>query len=60
MIFLGLFFLEKAYAYLDPGSGSYVFQLIIGILFGALFAIKIFWTKIKFFLKNLLLKFKRK
>ena len=42
-----------AYAYLDPGTGSYILQLIIGILFGLLFAVKMFWGKIKIFLKNI-------
>ena len=44
---------QKAYAYLDPGTGSFIFQLIIAALIGGLFAIKLFWTKIALFLKNL-------
>ena len=48
-----LIFSQSAYAYIDPGYGSYIFQLAMGILFGALFAIKLFWNKIKGFLKNL-------
>lgn len=43
----------KAYAYLDPGTGSYIFQLIIAVFIGGLFAAKLFWNKIKIFLKNL-------
>ena len=43
----------KAYAYLDPGTGSYIFQLIIAALLGGLFAGKLFWNKIKISLKNL-------
>ena len=39
-----------AYAYLDPGTGSYVFQVLVGTLFGAMFAIKMFWVRIKGFL----------
>lgn len=40
------------YAYLDPGTGSYFFQLIIAALLGGLFAIKLFWNSIKaFFVK---------
>jgi hypothetical protein len=31
----------------DPGTGSYLLQLLIGALLGALFAIKVFWRKIK-------------
>lgn len=41
---------KNAYAYLDPGTGSYILQMIIGALIGALFAIKIYWRRIiKFF-----------
>ena len=48
-----LIFPLKAYAYLDPGTGSYIFQLIIAAFVGGLFAVKLFWNKIKIFLKNL-------
>lgn len=58
--FLGLFFVNKAYAYLDPGSGSHMLQIITGILFGVIFALKIFWAKIKMALKNFLLKCKKR
>jgi hypothetical protein len=51
-------FTQKAYAYLDPGTGSYFFQLVIGALIGGLFAVKLFWNKIIFFFKNLFLKIK--
>lgn len=56
VVVLALFYLifpQKAYAYLDPGTGSYILQLIIAALIGGLFAVKIFWNKIKIFLKNL-------
>ena len=59
---LGLFlfsFPHKAYAYLDPGTGSYILQLVLGFLLGGVFAIKIFWTKIKTFLKKLVFKKKK-
>lgn len=34
-------------AYLDPGSGSFLIQLLIGALVGAGFIIKAYWRKIK-------------
>ena len=37
-----------AHAYVDPGTGSYVFQLIIGAVLGAGVAIKMFWRRIWF------------
>lgn len=44
---------ENAFAYLDPGSGSYFFQMMLAALFGMLFTIKIYWRKIKSFFINL-------
>lgn len=41
------------YAYLDPGTGSYIFQLIIGFVLAGLFAIKAFWKNIKSVFANL-------
>lgn len=38
-----------AYAYLDPGTGSYIFQLLIAGLAGSLFLIKVYWKKIAAF-----------
>jgi len=44
---------KHAYAYLDPGSGSYIFQLLIASLLGAVFAMKMFWRNIRSFLARL-------
>lgn len=33
-------------AYLDPGSGSYLIQLLIAALLGGAFVIKAFWRQI--------------
>lgn len=46
-------FPSASYAYLDPGTGSYVFQIIVGIALGAAFAIKAFWVRIKMFFTDL-------
>ena len=35
--------------YIDPGSGSYLVQVIIAALFGAAFWIKMSWQRIKAF-----------
>ena len=43
-----------AHAYLDPGTGSYIVQLLIGGLLGGLFAIGLFWKKSLAFIKRLL------
>ncbi|MFC1656883.1 hypothetical protein ACFL14_02920 [Patescibacteria group bacterium] len=49
----------KAYAYLDPGTGSYIVQILLAGLFGVLFAIKLFWTNIKLFFMKLFGKTKK-
>ena len=33
-------------AYLDPGSGSYLLQLLIAGLLGSLFVIRTYWSRI--------------
>ncbi|MBL7196603.1 MAG: hypothetical protein ISS47_00735 [Candidatus Omnitrophica bacterium] len=59
VIFFNLIFPGKAHAYLDPGSSSFILQLIIGVLVGAICMVKLFWTKIKLFFKNLFSKKKQ-
>lgn len=44
-----LLFSGRADAYIDPGSGSYMLQLIAASFFAVLFALKIFWRNIKVF-----------
>ena len=41
-------------AYLDPGSGSYLLQLLLAGLLGSLFVVKASWGKIKGFFQRLL------
>ena len=41
-----LFNLAKPSAYLDPGSGSIILQLLIAVLLGGGILIKSFWGKI--------------
>ena len=38
---------RTAHAYLDPGTGSYVLQLVIALLLGASFGIKIYWRRLR-------------
>jgi len=52
VVLLLLIFTRDAHAYIDPGTGSYILQLIIAGLVGALFAVKIYWRKIKAFFSN--------
>ncbi|MBA4391875.1 MAG: hypothetical protein C0399_13200 [Syntrophus sp. (in: bacteria)] len=52
IVTLQIVFSQNAYAYLDPGTGSYIFQVLIAVVIGGLFAIKMFWQKIKVFFSN--------
>ena len=36
-----------AQAYLDPGTGSMVLQLILGGVAGAMVVLKLYWTRLK-------------
>ncbi len=46
VIALSLLWIPVANAYIDPGSGSFVFQSLIGALLAVGFAIKVFWKRI--------------
>ena len=35
-----------AHAYVDPGTGSFIFQAVIGGVLAAVVAVKVFWKKI--------------
>jgi len=41
------FSFPDAFAYIDPGSGSVIIQMVIGALVGVGIAVKVFWFRIK-------------
>ncbi len=46
-------FSQPAYAYLDPGTGSMIIQIVIGSFIAAAAAGRFYWSKIKeFFSKS--------
>jgi len=45
-VLASLVLVREAHAYLDPGTGSYILQILIAGLFGALFMLKVFWGRI--------------
>lgn len=55
-VILLLWSIQDAYAYIDPGTGSYIIQMMIGGLLGAAFALKIYWKKVKAYFSNLISK----
>lgn len=46
--------LGNAHAYIDAGSGSILFQVLIGLVLGAVMTLKLWWTKFKIFILGLL------
>lgn len=42
-----LFFPVYSYGYIDPGTGSYVFQVIVAAFVAVSFAVKVYWRKIR-------------
>lgn len=56
VIFLFLFITATAgpvHAYLDPGTGSYITQLLIGLLLGSAYLGRVYWRKIKTYITSL-------
>jgi hypothetical protein len=53
LVLLSLTLTDNVYAYLDPGTGSYFLQLTLAALLGSLYAIKVYWKKIRSFFKNI-------
>jgi len=43
---------RNAFAYLDPGTGSFIFQVLVAAFIGGLFTIKSYCQKIKDFFIN--------
>lgn len=48
-----------ASAYLDPGTGSYIIQILIGFLVGGLYMAKVYWAQLKTFITTLVDKKKK-
>lgn len=45
---IGLFVLpQSVHAYLDPGNGSYLLQMGIGMVLGLLVSLRVFWGEVR-------------
>ncbi|MCF8063124.1 MAG: hypothetical protein K9M82_11445 [Deltaproteobacteria bacterium] len=52
-VFTGSFlFVRNAYAYLDPGSGSMLLQILLGGVAGVAVIGKLYWSRIKEFFQS--------
>jgi hypothetical protein len=52
IVLLSILFPENVHAYLDPGTGSYVLQIILAFVIGGLYTFKLYWVRIKAYLKR--------
>lgn len=41
------------HAYIDPGTGSYVLQLLVAGILGSLYALKVYWRSLRHFFGSL-------
>ena len=48
-----IIFPTKAFAYLDPGTGSIILQAILGFIAATIASISIYWTKFKSLISKL-------
>ena len=46
MLLLLVLFEHPAQAYIDPGSASYLFQLVAGVLLGGVFLLRTYWSRV--------------
>jgi hypothetical protein len=46
VLLLLMLFERPAHAYIDPGSASYVFQILAGALLGGVFLLRTYWTRV--------------
>jgi hypothetical protein len=49
LLYFGVVAAPSAQAYIDPGSGSFIFQVLIGGLLAGAVAVKHFWKRITSF-----------
>ena len=47
--FIAIVSSKEAFAYLDPGSGSYMIQILIGLFLGGFFTLKLYWRRLRAF-----------
>jgi hypothetical protein len=51
-LLVGLLFPRDAFAYLDPGSGSLVFQTIVAGIAGVAYGVRVYWSRISGWFKR--------
>ncbi len=56
IIVMGLVLPTNSYAYLDPGTGAFILQILIAAFIAISLTIKAFWLRIKAFFSRLMSK----
>lgn len=46
-VLIALLFPRDAFAYIDPGSGSLIFQTVVAALAGIAYAVRVYWARIR-------------
>jgi hypothetical protein len=54
LLAIAFFAVAPLHAYIDPGSASYVFQLLVGGALGALFILRSYWNGLKAYVGRVL------
>lgn len=53
IVLIQIMTVSTAYAYIDPGTGSYLFQMLMAGLLGSAFAIKMAWRNVKTYISQI-------
>ncbi len=53
ILLVGLCYSQSTFAYLDPGTGSLILQMLIAGIIGAMFTIKLYWYRLKAFVARI-------
>ncbi len=53
ILFVSLCYSQSAIAYLDPGTGSLLLQMLIAGIIGAMYTIKLYWYRLKIFVAQI-------
>ena len=56
IVVINFFFINNAFAYLDPGTGSIILQAILGAIAAAASYCAFYWNKVKNLFKKILKK----
>jgi len=51
---VNIFFINSAFAYIDPNTGGFFFQTVAPFVYGMLGVIVVFWKRISGFFKGLI------